>query len=280
MIDITKLTTHYGSRMILDEVSVTFPANQLTALIGPNGAGKSTLLKTIGRLLPPTQGQVSIDDLDVHSAPSAEVAKKVAVLSQENAIASRLTVADLVSFGRFPHSGGRLGEKDFEQINAAMDRVDLTEFKDRYLDELSGGQRQRAFLGMVLAQDTPYILLDEPLNNLDIKHASGLMRHLSDLVATLDKTVVVVLHDINFAAAHADFVVAMRDGQVVKAGPPHEVIDSAILTDTFDTPVTVVPGASLNRDALHGDVLHHDGQNGHADQHDNQTSHAVALYYR
>lgn len=248
MISVCSVTTTYGAQTVLNDISVDFPRAKLTALIGPNGAGKSTLLKTIGRLLPPTAGHVTVDDLNIHKAQSTQVAKTLAVLSQDNTIANRLTVADLVSFGRYPHSSGKLTDSDFIRIEDALTQVELTELRHRYIDQLSGGQRQRVFLGMVLAQDTPYILLDEPLNNLDIKHASALMRHLGALVGHKKKTIVVVLHDINFAAAHAGHIVAMRDGAIIKAGSPGDVLTSSVLSETFDTAVTVVPADRINSD--------------------------------
>ncbi|SEE98819.1 ABC transporter ATP-binding protein [Ruania alba] len=239
MIVLDGATKRYGSATVLDQVSLTFGGEGVTALIGPNGAGKSTLFSVIGRLIQPDEGRVRIDDLDVATAPSRILATRLAVLRQDNHIAARLTVADLVEFGRFPHSRGRLTTDDRDHVERALDYLELQPFRDRYLDQLSGGQRQRAFVAMVLAQDTRYVLLDEPLNNLDLKHAVEIMRLLRRMADDLGKRIVVVLHDINVAATYADRIVAMRDGIVVCDGPAGEVMNSEILESIYDIPVSV-----------------------------------------
>lgn len=240
MIALHSVTKRYDRTTVLDDVSVTIPRGQLTALVGANGAGKSTLLSIASRLLAADGGSVTVDGLDVATAKDEVIAKRLAVLRQDNRIAARLTVLDLVRFGRFPHSKGRLRPDDHDHVRRAIDFMELSEFQDRYLDQLSGGQRQRAFIAMVLAQDTDYVLLDEPLNNLDLRHSVQTMRRLRSLVTDLGKTVAVVLHDINFAAAHADHIIALKGGVVVAEGPPEEIVRTPILEQIYDLCVPVI----------------------------------------
>lgn len=239
MIALENVTKRYGSTTVVDGVSLTIGGEGITALIGPNGAGKSTLFSLVGRLLKPDGGAVSVDGLDVAAASSRELATTLAVLRQDNHIAARLTVHDLVEFGRFPHSRGRLTQVDRDHIERAIDYLELDAYRGRFLDELSGGQRQRAFIAMVLAQDTRYVLLDEPLNNLDLRHMTEIMKLLRRMADELGKRIVVVLHDINFAATYADRIVAMRDGRVVADAPAAEVMDPAVLERVYDTPVDI-----------------------------------------
>ena len=239
MITMDGITKRYADVTVLDDVSLTIPDRSLTALVGPNGAGKSTLLSIASRLLPTDAGTVRLDELDVLRARDTEVAQRLAVLRQDNRVAARLTVVDLVRFGRFPYCKGRLRAEDHACVAEALAYMELDDLRDRYLDQLSGGQRQRAFIAMVLAQDTDHVLLDEPLNNLDMRHAVQMMRRLRALVDERGKTVVVVLHDINFAAAHADHVVAMRDGRVIAAGTPEEIVCTDVLRSVYDLDVPV-----------------------------------------
>lgn len=242
MISLTAVEKHYGSDVSIGSIDLDLPSGGVTALIGPNGAGKSTLLTMIGRLLDTDAGTISIAGHDVASTPSRDLAKIVAILRQENHFVTRLTVRQLVGFGRYPYSRGRLTEADETIIDRSIDFLGLEELEGRYLDELSGGQRQRAYVAMVLAQDTEYVLLDEPLNNLDIQHAVQMMQHLHRAATELGRTIVVVLHDINFAGHYADRVVAMKNGRVVAFGTPDEIVRGDVLTEIFDTPVDVIDG--------------------------------------
>ncbi|WP_194420487.1 ABC transporter ATP-binding protein [Microbacterium abyssi] len=239
MIVLDCATKRYKNQTVLDDVTITLGDEGVTALIGPNGAGKSTMFGLIGRLIAPNAGTVSVDDVDVSATRSQELAKILAVLRQDNHIAARLTVHDLVEFGRFPHSRGRLTVADREHIERAIDYLDLGAFRERFLDELSGGQRQRAFIAMVLAQDTKYVLLDEPLNNLDLKHMTEIMKLVRRMADDLGKRVIVVLHDINFAATYADRIVAMRDGRVVADAPSDEIMQPDVLEAVYGTAVDV-----------------------------------------
>lgn len=238
-IEVTGVTKRYGREEVVRNVSLSIRPGGVTALVGPNGAGKSTLLSMISRLLPMDAGQVSVDGLDVRTTASDVLAKKLAILRQENHLAVRLTVRDLVTFGRFPHSHGRPTEHDRYHVEGAIDYLNLRPLEHRFLDQLSGGQRQRAFVAMVLCQDTDYLLLDEPLNNLDMAHSVSMMRLLRRTADELGKTVVLVIHDINFASCHADHIVGMRDGAVVRQGPPAQMMCSDALWDVFDVEVPV-----------------------------------------
>jgi iron complex transport system ATP-binding protein len=239
VIEVRDVVKQYGSTRVLGPVSLRLRRGGITALVGPNGAGKSTLLSIVGRLAEPTSGSVSIDGHDVQTTPSAALAKIVAILRQENYFITRLTVRQLVAFGRFPHSRGRLTAHDHQVVDQALEFLDLTDLQGRFLDALSGGQRQRAYVAMVLAQDTDYLLLDEPLNNLDMRHAVAIMKQLRRAADELGKTMVVVIHDINFAAAYADHIVALREGQVIYDGTPAEVMRQERLEDIFNTPVLI-----------------------------------------
>ena len=219
----------------------------MTAIIGPNGAGKSTFLSMVARLTPMSSGVVTVGGLDVSGTPGDVLAKRLSILKQDNQIAMRLTVRDLVSFGRYPHSKGRLTAADAAKVDEAIGFLNLGDLSERFLDELSGGQRQRAFVAMVLAQDTDYVLLDEPLNNLDMKHAVAMMQLVRNAADKLGKTVVVVLHDINFASCYADHIVAMRDGRLAMQGPPSELITTEALAKIYDMeiPVEIIGGRRI-----------------------------------
>ncbi|KES16884.1 ABC transporter ATP-binding protein [Gilliamella apis] len=239
MIEIDNISKKYQTIPVLKNVKATIPQGGITAIIGPNGAGKSTLLSIISRLLLADEGQVKIQNMDVVNTPSDKLATYLSVLRQENRFTSRLTVFELVGFGRYPYSKGRLNKDDLVYINRALEFLNLTEYKDRFLDELSGGQRQRAYVAMVLCQDTEYVLLDEPLNNLDMKHAVAMMKQLRRAANELGKTIVIVIHDINFASVYSDYILAMKDGQLVYQGSPKQIMDSKILEEIFDTPVKI-----------------------------------------
>ncbi len=229
-----------GSATVLDRVSLEIPPGCITSIIGPNGAGKSTLLAVMSRLIGMDAGTVTIDGLDVTRTPSRELARRLAILRQDNHMTARLTVHDLVSFGRYPYSRGRLTAEDHHHIDRALDYLELEGLAGRFLDELSGGQRQRAYAAMVLCQDTDYILLDEPLNNLDMKHARNIMRTLARMCSELGKTVVVVLHDINFAAWYSDRIIALRDGRICHHGPTDSIMRSEVLQDIYGIDIDVI----------------------------------------
>lgn len=239
MIEISHLSKRHANLVAVDDVSLSIPVGGITAIIGPNGAGKSTLLGMVARLISSSEGSVLIDDLDIKKTNTTTLAKRLGVLKQENHIPLRLTVRDLVAFGRFPHSGGRMAEDDEVHVSNAISYMGLEKLAHRFLDELSGGQRQRAFLAMVLCQDTNYILLDEPLNGLDMRHAVAMMKVLRRACDELKKTVVMVVHDLNFASCYADSIIAMKHGKVIAYGTPTALIDSTLLSELYETPVNV-----------------------------------------
>lgn len=249
-ITITGLAHAIGAAPILSDISLDLPAGRITALIGPNGAGKSTLLRLIARLEPLQKGRIIINGLDLAQTPSARLALEMAFLGQHMASGTRLRLRELVAFGRWPHCKGRPGPADQAAITQALADFELAALEHRFLDELSGGQAQRGHLAMTFAQQTPWVLLDEPLNNLDIAHARGLMAHLAR-ARDAGRSVVVVLHDLNHAAAWADHVVAMKAGRVIAAGPPTQVITGPALSALYETDVQVAHHAGRPL------VLHH-----------------------
>ncbi|WP_457962242.1 ATP-binding cassette domain-containing protein [Arthrobacter sp. D1-29] len=239
MIDIRNVSKAYGGRLVLDDVSCLIPRGGITSIIGPNGAGKSTLLSLISRLQPLESGTVEVSGLDVASTPGRELARTMAILRQENHLTMRLTVRDLVAFGRFPHTGGRPTVEDLAMVEESIRQLDLTAMADRFVDELSGGQRQRAYIAMVLAQDTEFLLLDEPLNNLDMKHSVEMMRLLRRLADELGKTIVLVVHDINFASCYSDTILAMKDGRLIHQGSPEEIMHGPMLQAVYDIDIRI-----------------------------------------
>lgn len=234
MIELKNINFSYGNFKALNNVSLSFKEGQLTSLIGSNAAGKSTLFSIISRLINPSSGEVYLDDKNLKDLKNVDISKKMALLKQSNNLSLRITVKELVSFGRFPHSAGRLNKDDEAMIKSAINYMDIKDIQDKYLDELSGGQRQRAYIAMIIAQDTKYILLDEPLNNLDIKYAVEMMTTLKKLVKDFSKTIIIVLHDINFAACYSDYIIAMKDGEVFKEGTPNEIIDKNVLDKIYE----------------------------------------------
>lgn len=239
MIQVQALSKFYGKKKVVEDVTVSIHRGKITSFIGPNGAGKSTLLSMVSRLLDADTGEVLIDQSNIKKMKSNDFSKIVSILKQSNYMNVRLTIRELVSFGRFPYSKGRLTPEDEKMVDQAIEYMALKDMEDRYLDELSGGQKQRAFIAMVIAQDTEYILLDEPLNNLDMKHSVQIMKILRRLVDELGKTVVIVLHDINFASVYSDRIVALKDGKVVKDGPTNEIIQSKALKEIYDMDIPI-----------------------------------------
>ena len=230
---VKNLIKKYDEKSVVDSVSFELPKGKVTAFIGPNGAGKSTVMGMISRLLQRDGGEVDFQGKDIGKWKSRELSRKLAILTQSNNIQMKLTVEELVAFGRFPYSGGHLTEEDKKIIDRSIAYMELEEFRERFIDELSGGERQRAYIAMVIAQDTEYILLDEPTNNLDIYHATNLMKMVRRLCDELGKTVVLVLHEINYAAFYSDYICAFADGKVEKFGKVEEVITKETLSKLY-----------------------------------------------
>ena len=239
MISVKNIVKRYGEKKVVDHVDLTLPKGKIVAFIGSNGAGKSTLLSIISRTLTKSEGEVFIDDVELKNWKNEELSKRLAILKQSNHLNIRLTVRELVTFGRFPHSKGKLTKECEQKINEAIEYLGLTDLQDRYLDELSGGQRQMAYIAMTVAQDTEYIFLDEPLNNLDMRHSVKIMKILRRLVDELNKTVFVVIHDINYVSCYADHIIAMKQGRVIKDGPIHKVLTEEMLEEIYDMKIDI-----------------------------------------
>lgn len=239
MIEIKEVSKRYNEVLVVDHVSLDIPKGNLTAFIGSNGAGKSTLLSMVSRLISMNSGQIIIDKLPIDQWDSNALAKKISILRQSNHMNLRLTIRELVAFGRYPYSKGQLTQEDHDKIDEAISYMELDAIQDKYLDQLSGGQRQMAFIAMIIAQDTEYIFLDEPLNNLDMKHSVKIMKTLRHLVDHQKKTIVVVIHDINFVSCYADHVLALKDGKMVKYGEVNSIIHPEVLHTIYDMPITI-----------------------------------------
>ena len=218
----------------MNNVSFQIKRGKITSFIGPNGAGKSTVLGMMSRLLKKDSGEVFIDGKEISKWDTKELSKVMGILKQSNHLNVRLTIRDLVAFGRFPHSQGNLTSEDQVKIDEALAYMQLEDIQHKFLDELSGGQRQRAFIGMVLAQDTDYIFLDEPLNNLDMKHSVQIMKMLRRITDELGKTVVIVIHDINFASCYSDEIIALQDGEIAVTGTVNEIMQASTLSKLYD----------------------------------------------
>lgn len=231
---IRQLTKQYGSKTVVDAVSFEIPKGAVISMIGPNGAGKSTVMGMLSRLIARDGGHVDFDGTDIAHWKSKELSKRLAILTQHNNIQMKLTVRELVTFGRFPYSGSHVTAEDREIIDRAIAYMELESFEVRFIDELSGGQRQRAYIAMVIAQDTDYILLDEPTNNLDIYHATNMMKIVRRLCDELGKTIILVLHEINYAAFYSDYICAFKDGQVAKFGTVKEVMTKETLSRIYN----------------------------------------------
>lgn len=235
------LTVSYGAQTVLDGLSLALPAGKITALLGPNGCGKSTLLNCFSRLLTPDSGEILLDEKPIAGFPPANWL--AAWLYCRNTIyPPRITVRELVSYGRSPWLSlwGRLSAEDNERVNVAMSQTRTRNLADRRLTQLSGGQRQRAFLAMVLAQDTPLILLDEPTTYLDINHQVELMRLMVELKRQ-GKTVVTVLHDLNQASRYCDHLVVLASGRVMAQGAPEAVMKPELLKTVFSVEAEIHP---------------------------------------
>lgn len=238
--NVLDLMKKYDGKTVVDSVSFEIPKGKVLSLIGPNGAGKSTVMGMISRLIAKDSGVIRFEDKDISKWKSKELAKKLAILTQHNHIQMKLTVRELVAFGRFPYSGSRLTAEDEKMITQAIAYMELEEFENRFIDELSGGQRQRAYIAMVIAQDTEYVLLDEPTNNLDIYHASNMMRTVRRLCDELGKTVILVLHEINYAAFYSDYICAFVNGRVSKFGTVDQVITRENLSEIYQVDFEII----------------------------------------
>lgn len=240
MISVECITKKYSEHTVVDQVSIEIPEGKITSLIGANGAGKSTLLSIISRLLKQNNGNIMINDKNLESYKSRALAKQLSILKQSNHLELKLTVRELIGFGRFPYSQGKLTKEDEVIIDEAIEFLDLADIQHKYIDQLSGGQRQRAFLALVVAQDTDYILLDEPLNNLDMKHSVQIMKRLEQLCKEKGKTIIIVIHEINFASHYSDYIVAMKNGKIIHSGATKDIMNPKVLGEVFDIDFEII----------------------------------------
>ncbi|MEJ8644911.1 ABC transporter ATP-binding protein [Streptomyces sp. MS1.HAVA.3] len=254
------VTLGYDQRVIAENLSVEIPDNSFTVIVGPNACGKSTLLRALSRMLKPSAGRVLLDGQAIGSMPAKKVAKTLGLLPQSSIAPDGITVADLVSRGRYPHQGllRQWSAEDERVVNESMASTGVAELADRAVDELSGGQRQRVWIAMALAQQTPLLLLDEPTTYLDIQHQIDVLDLCAELHEEQGRTLVAVLHDLNHAARYATHLIAMRGGEVVAQGPPAEVVTAELVEKVFglrcqiiDDPETgtplVIPAARVAR---------------------------------
>lgn len=236
------LSAGYGKKLVLDNLSLTLPEGKIVAVLGPNGCGKSTLLKCFSRLLLPESGSLSLNGENLAQISARNLARRLAFLPQQHLVPEGITVRDLVGYGRSPWLSlwGRLGTKDRRLVKQAMEKTQIASLADSPLTELSGGQQQRAFLAMVLAQNTPVVMLDEPTTYLDINHQVGLMQLLRELNGQ-GKTILTVLHDLNQASRYCDYLVLLAKGKVVAQGEPQEVMKPELLSQVFSIDAQVHP---------------------------------------
>lgn len=235
------VTLRYDRRVIAENLSVTIPDGSFTVIVGPNACGKSTLLRALSRLLPPSAGDVLLDGKAIARFPAKQVARTVGLLSQTSTAPEGIRVADLVARGRYPHQSlfRQWSVEDEAAVMAAMTATQTAELSGRLVDELSGGQRQRVWIAMVLAQQTPILLLDEPTTFLDIAHQIELLDLCQDLNAA-GRTVVAVLHDLNHACRYATNIIAMKDGAVIAKGAPDAVMTEQLVKSVFGLPCVII----------------------------------------
>ncbi|MEV1133194.1 ABC transporter ATP-binding protein [Rhodococcus coprophilus] len=236
------LALGYGDRLIIDDLDLEIPTGVITTIIGPNGCGKSTLLRSLSRLLKPRTGQILLDGRSITTMRTRDVARVLGMLPQAPLAPEGLTVADLVARGRHPHQSWlrQWSSDDEGEVATALARTGIADLADRPVDELSGGQRQRAWISMALAQGTDILLLDEPTTYLDLAHSVEVLDLVDRLHSELGRTVVMVLHDLNLAIRYSDHLVVMKDGRIVRSGPPSEVISAELLAEVFDLDASVI----------------------------------------
>jgi iron complex transport system ATP-binding protein len=229
------LSLGYADRPVVQDLDLPVPDGKVTAIVGPNGCGKSTLLRGLARLLRPRSGAVLLDGRSIHQQPTRHVAKALGLLPQNPVTPEGLTVVDLVGRGRHPHHGPlrRWSTADDAAVARALELTETVDLAHRPVDELSGGQRQRVWIAMALAQETDLLLLDEPTTYLDVAHQLEVLDLLVDLKAARGATIVMVLHDLNLAGRYADHLVALREGEVVLAGPPRDIVTPRLVREVF-----------------------------------------------
>ncbi|WP_214627457.1 ABC transporter ATP-binding protein [Paenibacillus agaridevorans] len=237
------LAISYDERLIVQNLNISIPQGKVTALVGANGSGKSTILKTMARIMNPSHGNVLLDGKSIHKQSTKDVAKQLAILPQNPTAPDGLTVAELVSYGRFPYQKGfgSMSKEDRSVVQWAIEATGMIEFTDRPVDQLSGGQRQRAWIAMALAQETDILFLDEPTTFLDMAHQLEVLHLLQKLNEHNNRTIVMVVHDLNHAARYAHHMIAIKSGVVRGEGSPIEVITPDVMRDVFNIEADIVP---------------------------------------
>lgn len=241
-LETTGLSIAYEDRLIVEDLNIQIPQGRITALVGANGSGKSTILKTMARLMQPKAGHVLLDGKSIHKQSTREVAKQLAILPQNPTAPEGLTVTELVSYGRFPYQKGfgSLKEEDKKMIEWAIDATGLNEFHDRPIEQLSGGQRQRAWIAMALAQDTDILFLDEPTTFLDMAHQLEVLQLLEELNISSQRTIVMVVHDLNHATRYAHHMIAIKQGKAAAVGSPQEVMTTEVMREVFGIEADII----------------------------------------
>ncbi|MGX1829529.1 ABC transporter ATP-binding protein [Paenibacillus taichungensis] len=241
-LETSKLDIAYEERLIVEDLNIQIPQGKITALVGANGSGKSTILKTMARIMNPKAGSVLLDGKSIHKQSTREVAKQLAILPQNPTAPEGLTVTELVSYGRFPYQKGfgSMRAEDKRMIEWAIEVTGMTEFHDRPIDQLSGGQRQRAWIAMALAQETDILFLDEPTTFLDMAHQLEVLQLLEQLNATANRTIVMVVHDLNHASRYAHHMIGIKKGKAIATGSPVEVMNSDVLREVFNIEADIV----------------------------------------
>lgn len=225
----------YDGRVVVSDVSITVPAHSISVIIGANACGKSTLLKTLSRLIKPLSGKIMLDDKEIREFQPKKLAQVIGLLPQSPIVPDGIAVSDLVGRGRFPHQRMFRGwtKADYDAVAQAMEIMNITQLANRSISELSGGQRQRVWIAMALAQQTDILLLDEPTTFLDVSYQVEILDLLTELNQEHGTTIVMVLHDINLSARYADYIFAMKNGQLIAQGKPAEVITKQTIKEVF-----------------------------------------------
>ncbi|MET3939523.1 iron complex transport system ATP-binding protein [Paenibacillus sp. PvP094] len=241
-LETSKLDIAYEERLIVEDLNIQIPQGKITALVGANGSGKSTILKTMARIMNPKAGSVLLDGKSIHKQSTREVAKQLAILPQNPTAPEGLTVTELVSYGRFPYQKGfgSMRAEDKRMIEWAIEVTGMTEFHDRPIDQLSGGQRQRAWIAMALAQETDILFLDEPTTFLDMAHQLEVLQLLEMLNETANRTIVMVVHDLNHASRYAHHMIGIKKGKAIATGSPVEVMNCDVLREVFNIEADIV----------------------------------------
>ena len=244
-----EVSIRYDKNIVVEDLKLSIPDEKITTLIGPNGCGKSTILKTLSRIMNAAGGAIYLDGKSIHKQSTRQIARKMAVLPQSPEAPEGLKVRELVSYGRYPHQNGfsTLQKEDRDAIRWAIEQTNLLEIAEQPIDALSGGQRQRVWIAMALAQETNFLLLDEPTTYLDLAHQLEILEVLQKLNEQEKRTIVMVIHDLNHAARFSDYMVAIRDGVIIKEGAPTEVMQAEILRDVFHIDAEIVTDPRTNK---------------------------------